>query len=122
MRSVLLMACCIVTGAGGNLLLKAGMNKVGTPFGSGEPMLGYFIRVFTTPHILAGIALYVSSFVVWLVVLSTMDISKAYPFFVAGSFLIVMVAGGTLLVERLTAARIVAAAFILGGIILGSRT
>jgi len=121
-KTALLLVGCIVTGASGNLLLKAGMNVVGSPGEAGLSLVAWLLRVFTTPQILGGIVLYVASFVLWLGVLSLMDISKAYPIFVAGSFLIVIGIGATLLSEHLTPLRIVAAILVMAGVIVGGQT
>ncbi len=122
MKTALLLVGCIVSGASGNLLLKAGMNVVGSPGEAGLSLFAWLLRVFMTPQILGGIVLYVASFVIWLAVLSLMDISKAYPIFVAGSFLIVMGIGATLLSEQLTPIRLVAAVLVMVGVIIGGQS
>lgn len=121
-KTALLVVGCIVSGASGNLLLKAGMNAVGSPSEAGLSMVAWLLKVFTTTQILGGIVLYVASFVMWLGVLSLMDISKAYPIFVAGSFLIVMGIGATLLSEQLTPMRVFAAIFVMAGVIMGGQS
>ncbi len=80
-----------------------------------------FCRSSRPPQIVGGIVLYVASLVMWLAVLSLMDISKAYPLFVGGSFLIVMIAGATLLDEHIRLIRIIAALLALAGVIIGSQ-
>lgn len=121
-KTALLLVGCIVTGASGNLLLKAGMNLIGTPGEAGLSLFSWLVRVFITPQILGGIVLYVASFVMWLAVLSLMDISKAYPIFVAGSFLIVIGIGATLLSEQLTPIRVLAAVLVLAGVVVGAQS
>jgi multidrug transporter EmrE-like cation transporter len=121
-KTAVLLIGCIISGASGNLLLKSGMNTVGSPSAAGLSLVRWIMAVFMTPHILGGVVLYVVSFVIWLAILSMMDISKAYPLFVAGSFLIVMGIGATLLSEHLTPLRIVAGVLILAGVIVGSQT
>lgn len=122
MKTAALLIGTIVSGATGNLLLKAGMNTIGSPSEAGLPLLRWLLAVFTTPQILGGIVLYVGSFVMWLAVLSLMDISKAYPIFVAGSFLIVLGIGAALLSEHLTPLRILAGVLVLAGVVIGSQT
>ena len=58
----------VLLNAGAQLLLKAGTNA--------EP-LG--LRLAIEPHILAGLACYVVSVVVWVVALSKVPVSMAYP-------------------------------------------
>lgn len=63
-----LLLCGVLLNAGAQLLLKAGTNAV--PLG---PALAI------EPHILGGLACYVVSVVVWVVALSKVPVSIAYP-------------------------------------------
>ena len=89
MPKALMILINIVFAAGGNLLLKHGMNAAGSVADTHLPLLQYAFQTFTRPQILLGIALYIISFVLWLALLSMMDISIVYPIFVSGAFLIV---------------------------------
>jgi len=63
-----LLLCGVLLNAGAQLLLKAGTNAA--PLG---PALAI------EPHILGGLACYVVSVVVWVVALSKVPVSIAYP-------------------------------------------
>jgi len=63
-----LLLCGVLLNAGAQLLLKAGTNAM--PLG---PALAL------EPHILGGLACYVVSVVVWVVALSKVPVSIAYP-------------------------------------------
>ena len=63
-----LLLCGVLLNAGAQLLLKAGTNAM--PLG---PALAF------EPHILGGLACYVVSVVVWVVALSKVPVSIAYP-------------------------------------------
>ncbi|MCK5311583.1 MAG: EamA family transporter [Desulfobacteraceae bacterium] len=69
----------VMLNAAAQLALKQGMRNIGY-FGF---KLTNFGRVFTTvavnPYILAGLGCYVISVAVWLLVLSRVDVSFAYP-------------------------------------------
>ena len=66
------------------LCLKQGMTAIGTV---SIELAGLFDLVFkaaTSPFILLGLACYVASFAVWLVVLSRVEVSMAYPMLSVG--------------------------------------
>lgn len=90
MIKVLMILANIIFAAGGNLLLKSGMNAAGSVSETHLPLAQYALLVFTKPQILIGVGLYIVSFVMWLALLSMMDISVVYPIFVSAAFLIVM--------------------------------
>ena len=104
--------------AAAQLLLRAAM-RGGLP--SGAP-LAMLVDVASRPGIVAGIACYGISLVVWILVLSRVEASFAYPFLGVG-FVIVAVAGAVLLGETFTARKIIATMVIAAGIAImaGSR-
>lgn len=75
----------------------------------------------TSPLIWFGMLIYVLSFVMWLWVLSKVELSVAYPF-VGISFLITMAFGAFLLNEGVTPMRVAGTFLIIGGCILIGRS
>jgi len=79
MKSLLLIFVRVILGVLGQLSMKQGMLEVGyvplelAKFGSS------FSRIITTPFVLLGLFLYVVSTMFWLVVLSRVELSYAYP-------------------------------------------
>ncbi len=72
LAGVLLNAC-------GQLLLKAGTNAVGQfQFQLGN-LIPIGLKLGLEPHILGGLACYVVSVVVWIIGLSRVPVSVAYP-------------------------------------------
>ena len=69
----------VLLNAGAQLLLKAGTNAVGHFEFSMENALPVGMRLALEPHILGGIACYVISLVVWIMALSRVEVSIAYP-------------------------------------------
>ena len=120
MPKFLMILITIVCGAGGNLLLKYGMNAAGSIADTHLPLLQYALQTFLRPQILLGILLYILSFVLWLALLSMMDISIVYPVFVSGAFLIVTLGSIFLFGEHVTALRILGTAVVALGIALVS--
>jgi multidrug transporter EmrE-like cation transporter len=69
----------VLLNAAAQLLLKAGTNAVGHfAFHAGN-VLPVGMRLALEPHILGGMACYVVSLVVWIMALSRVPVSIAYP-------------------------------------------
>ncbi len=120
MIKVLLILVNIIFAAGGNLLLKHGMNAAGSVADTHLPLLQYALQNLLRPQILIGVALYIVSFVMWLALLSMLDISVVYPIFVSGAFLIVTLGSVLLFHEDVTPLRILGTAVVAMGIALVS--
>ncbi len=63
----------------GQLLLKKGMNRVGHVSLLNTGMLKTVFRMLTNFYVIVGGVVFVASLALWLVVLSKLDISYAYP-------------------------------------------
>jgi len=120
MRTALLVGC-ILFAATGNLLLKHGMSQMGSIVEASGRISQYILETAMKPQIVLGVILYVASFIMWLSLLSIVDISAAYPIFVSAAFLIVMIASVFLLGEHLTALRILGTMVVALGILMVSR-
>ena len=120
MRTALLIGCILLT-AGGNLILKVGMNRMGPLSESSLALPAYALRTALQPAILIGLACYVLSFVMWLGLLSVAQISTVYPIFVSAAFTLVMGASVALLGEQMTLPRIIGTVTVLIGIIILAR-
>ncbi len=69
----------VLLNAGAQLLLKAGVKPLGALSVEASTLLSTAARVLTQWPILAGLACYVISVGVWLVALSRVEVSVAYP-------------------------------------------
>ncbi|AUW57744.1 hypothetical protein C1T17_06135 [Sphingobium sp. SCG-1] len=108
----------VLLSAGSQILLKIGVStpavQAGMASGVGMDM---FRAVATSPMVLIGFASFGLSAVVWLSVLSRLDVSQAYPC-VALGILITSLTGHLLLGEALPPMRIAGILTILMGVIL----
>ena len=77
--------------ATGNLIIKNAARSMGGFNLSGGHLAQTLFHLFTNAGIILGLALYLVGFVLWAKVLSTVDISLAYPIFVSLAFVIVVV-------------------------------
>jgi multidrug transporter EmrE-like cation transporter len=77
--SFTLVLCGVLLNAAAQLLLKAGTNAVGHFEFSGANILPIGWKIATQPGIIAGLGCYVVSVVVWILALSRVEVSIAYP-------------------------------------------
>lgn len=61
------------------LSLKAGTNALGTLSFTGDAAVSTILRVGFEPHIMGGLVCYVLSLGIWIVALSKVPVSVAYP-------------------------------------------
>ena len=81
MLSFVIIILVAATAATAHILLKIGMNQVGEVNAEALKTPGKLIgQLVTTPAILAALPVYAISNVGWLVVLSRLNLSVAYPF------------------------------------------
>ena len=115
----------IITGvllnAAAQLLLKAGTNAVGHFEFSIENVLPVGMRLALEPHIVGGVLCYVISLVVWIMGLSRVPVSVAYPMLSIG-YVINAVAAWYLFGESLTALRLTGIGFIIVGVFLVAKS
>ncbi len=115
----------ILTGVGLNaaaqLLLKAGTRSVGEFAFSMANVLPIGWKLATEPHILGGLACYVVSVVAWILVLSRVEVSLAYPMISFG-YIVTALASWWLFGETLSIERISGILVIMLGVFLITRT
>jgi multidrug transporter EmrE-like cation transporter len=69
----------VLLNAAAQLLLKAGTNSIGHFEFSGANLVPIGWKVATQPYILGGLMCYAISVVVWIMALSRVEVSIAYP-------------------------------------------
>ncbi|MFN2556526.1 MAG: EamA family transporter [Nitriliruptorales bacterium] len=81
MSTIIILFAAIALATGGQLLLKAGMNRVGTisDLAAVGGLIPLALRVLTTWQVVVGLAVFGLSAVFWLVTLSRVPLSTAYP-------------------------------------------
>lgn len=121
-KSLILIFFNVMIGSVGQLLFKTGMTQIGR-IGAGEISrpLTMLAAVFTNPFILAALPLYAGALIMWLIVLSRLQLSFAYPF-LAMSYVINALLAQAIMGEHIPMLRWVAIGLICGGVILITRT
>ena len=102
------------------ILLKHGMSNSNVQTALELDALNAVITIFTNISVLGGLAAYVSSAGIWLLVLSKIDVSKAYPFVGIG-FIGTMMFAHWFLNEPLTMTKVLGTSLVLLGVLLISQ-
>ena len=111
----------VLLNAGAQLLPKAGTNVLGVITLTTDNWPSQFGRMALEPHIVAGLACYVVSVIVWIVGLSRVPVSIAYPLLSLG-YVINAIAAHYLLGEAVTLSRWLGIGFIIVGVWLVARS
>ena len=114
-----LLLFCVALSAVAQLLLKYGMSRGSAPALSADPRA--ILLLLLKPPVLIGLVIYAVSVVLWLLVLSKVDVSQAYPFVGAG-FIITMIGGAIFFGESITLARLGGTLLIGVGLVLVARS
>lgn len=104
----------------GQLLLKAGTNAIGRFEFAASSLLPVATRVAFEPHIVAGVVCYGLSLVVWIMGLSRVPVSVAYPLLSLG-YVVNAIAAHYLFGESLGGAKIAGIGLIVFGVLLIAR-
>ena len=111
----------VLLNAGAQLLLKAGVQPLGALTVGWDTLLPVTLRVLAQWPIIAGLACYVISVGVWIVGLSRVEVSLAYPMLSLG-YIVNALAAWWLFGEALGPMRWAGMMLILAGVLVMSRT
>ena len=111
----------VLLNAAAQLLLKAGTNRVGEFAFAMDNVLPVGLKLASNPFILGGVACYGVSLVVWIMGLSRVPVSIAYPMLSIG-YVVNALAAWMLFGESLTAQKLVGIGFIMVGVYLVARS
>ncbi|MEP7084074.1 MAG: SMR family transporter [Betaproteobacteria bacterium] len=110
----------VLLNAAAQLFLKAGTNTLGVVSFSSADWFDQALRIGTNPHIIGGMFCYAFSLVVWIMALSRVPVSVAYPMLSIG-YVVSAVAAYYLFGESLSVSRWLGIGFIIVGVYLVSR-
>ena len=103
------------------LALKAGTNRIGEFAFALENVVPIGLRLASSPYILLGLGCYVVSVVVWILGLSRVPVSVAYPMLSVG-YIVNAIAAWMLFGESLTAQKMIGIGMIVIGVVLVARS
>ena len=119
--SLVLILSGVLLNAVAQLLLKAGTNAVGHFAFQTENILPVGLKLALQPYILGGITCYVVSLVVWIMALSRVPVSIAYPMLSIGYVINAFIAYHWF-GEPLSAQKLLGIGFIILGVVLVTRS
>jgi multidrug transporter EmrE-like cation transporter len=111
----------VLLNAAAQLLLKAGTLRVGEFAFTADNIMPVGMRLASNPFIVGGLACYVVSVVVWIMGLSRVPVSVAYPMLSVG-YIVNAVAAWMLFGESLTAQKLIGIGFIVVGVFVVARS
>ena len=121
LSSVMLILLSISIAVTGQILLKIGIDRIGVVgFGSMKAFTSLFSGIIRSPMVLTGLFLYFISAAIWLVILSMVDLSFAYPF-IGFTYVMVLVLSKFVLKEEVNPIRWIGAFIITVGVVIISR-
>jgi multidrug transporter EmrE-like cation transporter len=111
----------VLLNAAAQLLLKAGTNAIGRFDFTFANALPVGLAVAREPHILGGLACYAVSVVVWILALSRVQVSVAYPMLSLG-YVVNAAAAWLLFGEDVNLLRVTGIFVIIAGVVLVARS
>lgn len=121
MKQIILLLITVGLNVAGQFLMKQGMSQVGAIGGSVAVMAGSLTKAFLNPYVIGGVGAYGFSSIFWLILLSRVQLSYAYPALSIGYVLVTLVSA-FILGEDVSSLRWLAVAIICAGVILLSRS
>lgn len=111
----------ILLTASGNLIVKWQVTQAGSlPEGLIGKLL-FFVHLLLNPWIIIGLVATFFAFITWVLAMTKLEISYAYPF-VGFSFILILIGGVIFFHEMLSWQKVVGVLFIVAGIFISSRT
>jgi multidrug transporter EmrE-like cation transporter len=112
-----MLLASVVLASIAQVLLKIGMSSASlqAPLNRGEPLRA-ILAIAGSPFVLGGLVTFAVSVFVWLLVLSRISLSSAYPF-VALGIVITVLAGRFILGEPVSLLKLVGITMIIGGVL-----
>ncbi|MDH3388100.1 MAG: EamA family transporter [Gammaproteobacteria bacterium] len=117
MKTLIVAILSIVFAVSAQFSLKKGMSSAEIKAALSEPFgVHSAVTVFSDKFVFGGFVLYTLAALVWLRVISTWDVSKAYPLMGLGFVFTVII--GWMIGEQVTAARAFGVMLICAGVVL----
>ena len=121
LASFSLLMLGVFLNATAQLLLKAGTNAVGQFEFSAGNIVPVGMKLALEPHIMGGLACYVVSVVVWILGLSRVEVSIAYPMLSVG-YVLNAIAAWYLFGEAVSLSRLTGIGIIIIGVYIVARS
>ncbi len=117
----LFIALSICAGVFGQLVLKQGMTRLGAQTISTSTLFDTVLKLVLSPWVIGGLAIYVAGTFFWLMVLSRVELSFAYPM-TSMSYILIVLSSWYFLGEEISLLRIVGVLTIIVGVVVISQS
>lgn len=121
MKQIILLLITVSLNVAGQYFMKRGMMSVGEIGGSLTHMMNSLGSAFFNPFVLGGVGAYGLSSICWLILLSRVELSYAYPALSLG-YVLITVISALMLGEQVNTMRWAGVVIICAGVILVSRS
>lgn len=122
MQTIAMVMIPVMIGVVGQIFLKKGMLTVGQfDFSSTKMLVPQFIKAFSNLSVLTGFFLYFVSSLFWMIVLSRIELSVAYPLLSTG-YIMILLASYYIFNEPVSALRWLGVLVICMGVVLISKS
>lgn len=115
------IAFSICAGVAGQLVLKQGMTRLGAQSVSAATIVDTLMKLALSPWVIGGLAIYVAGTFFWLMVLSRVEVSFAYPM-TSMSYILIVASSWYFLGEQVSLLRILGVVTIMLGVLLISQS
>jgi drug/metabolite transporter (DMT)-like permease len=119
MQIILLILGNVFMATIGQIFIKQGVNQIGPIAKLG--IAAFLVKSFTAPLVLVGLLLYILSAILWVVILSKVPLSLAYPMLSMG-YILILFFSWAFLHEHISPIRILGVFLIIGGVIFVFRS
>jgi multidrug transporter EmrE-like cation transporter len=119
MKDLYYVLICVFFNVSGQYTLKVGMNKFGE-IAVDQNLPLTMLKVLSMPTTVLGLSFYILGSFAWLIALSKVELSLAYPLLSIG-YIIIMFVSFFLLNETMSLSKVFGTLMIVGGIIFISR-
>ena len=109
------IALTVILTVYGQLVLKWQVGRIAVPAEGLQAKFWFFAQALTNPWVLSGLAAAFAASLCWMLALTRLPLSTAYPF-TASSFLLVLVVGVMFLGESLTVMKTVGTLLVVIGL------
>lgn len=121
MNNIILILSSVLLNVTAQIFMKKGMIQVGEVQNSIKYLIGVIPNMITNIFLWLAMLCYAISIFLWMIVLSKVDVSYAYPFLSVG-YIVSLFAGYFLFSENITSIRILGVIIIAIGVLLISRS
>jgi drug/metabolite transporter (DMT)-like permease len=119
MSGIYFVLICVLFNVSGQYTIKVGMNRFGE-ITVDQNILLTLLKVLSMPTTLLGLSFYIIGSASWLIALSKVELSVAYPMLSIG-YIIVMILSYFLLNETMTVWKILGTCMIVAGVVFISK-